>query len=58
MYILVYISDVLNPELYHKVSQIEIDLGGSDDEEMLNKSLIIQGGILRLVKNQQKGNNT
>lgn len=34
--------DILNPTLYHKVKSIEIELGASDDEDILDKSIKVQ----------------
>jgi len=37
--------DILNPTLYHKVKSIEIELGASDDEDILDKSIKVQTAL-------------
>ena len=39
------ILDILNPTLYHKVKSIEIELGASDDEDILDKSIKVQTAL-------------
>ena len=39
------ILDILNPTLYQKVKSIEIELGASDDEDILDKSIKVQTAL-------------
>ena len=45
LYVVNIILDILNPTLYHKVKSIEIELGASDDEDILDKSIKVQTAL-------------
>ena len=42
--LLFYYSDKLNPRVYNRVKSIDLELGGSDDEDIASKTtLVIRG---------------